>query len=167
MSFLVDNIYSYLQVDVLEALHNQLIEGLKSSSDFEEICKMHDNHIQQLIDQCFLNYAEVFKSINDVLYVSQKLCKFLSQMDEEQILENEDFPAKFLQIKSNFEMLSNKIFTTLSSYKNRSHRSSPQLAQLLLRFDYNDYFSHLQEKFEYLASQSIGNRGQYGYQPGY
>ena len=116
MSFLVDNIYSYLQVDVLEALHNQLIEGLKSSSDFEEICKMHDNHIQQLIDQCFLNYAEVFKSINDVLYVSQKLCKFLSQMDEEQILENEDFPAKFLQIKSNFEMLSNKIFTTIASF---------------------------------------------------
>ena len=154
MSFLVDNIYSYLQVDVLEALHNQLIEGLKSSSDFEEICKMHDNHIQQLIDQCFLNYAEVFKSINDVLYVSQKLCKFLGQMDEEQILENEEFPAKFLQIKSNFEMLSNKIFTTLSSYKNRSHRSSPHLAQLLLRFDYNDYFSHLQEKFEYLASQT-------------
>ena len=57
-----------------------------------------------------------------------------------------------MQIKNTFEMLSNKIFTVLSSYKNRSHRSSPQLAQLLLRFDYNDYFTHLQEKYEYLAS---------------
>lgn len=86
---------------------------------------MHDTHIQQLIEQCFLNYAEVLKAINDVLYVSQKLCKFLGQMDEEQILENEDFPVKFQQIKTSFEVLSNKIFTTLSSYKNRSHRSSP------------------------------------------
>lgn len=83
MSFLVDNIYSYLQTDVLEACQNQLLEGLKNSTDFEEVCNMHDNHIQQLIEQCFLNYAEVLKAINDVLYVSQKLCKFLSQMDEE------------------------------------------------------------------------------------
>ena len=163
MSFLVDNIYSYLQTDVLEACQNQLMEGLKNSTDFEEVCNMHDTHIQQLIEQCFLNYAEVLKAINDVLYVSQKLCKFLSQMDEEQVLENEDFPVKFQQIKNNFEMLSNKIFTTLSSYKNRSHRSSPQLAQLLLRFDYNDYFSLLQEKFEYIASQSMANHGNYGY----
>jgi len=45
MSFLVDNIYSYLQVDVLEALHSQLREGLKTSNDFEEVCRMHDQHI--------------------------------------------------------------------------------------------------------------------------
>lgn len=42
MSFLVDNIYSYLQVDVLEALHSQLQDGLKNSSDFEEVCRLHD-----------------------------------------------------------------------------------------------------------------------------
>ena len=158
MSFLVDNIYSYLQVDVLEALHSQLQEGLKNSSDFEEVCRLHDQHIQQLIEQCFLNFTEVLKTIQDVLYVCQKLCKFLAQMDEEQILENEDFPEKFRQIKQNFELLSNKIFTVLSSYKNMSHRSSPQLAQLLLRFDYNDYFSRLQEKYEDMATQAAGYR---------
>lgn len=48
MSFLVDNIYSYLQVDVLEALHVQLQEGLKKSSDFEEVCRLHDQHVQLL-----------------------------------------------------------------------------------------------------------------------
>jgi len=162
MSFLVDNIYSYLQLDVLEALWQQLTAGLQNSSDFEEVCKMHDTYLQKIIEQCFLNYSEVLKAIQDVLYVSQKMCKFLSQMDQEKILEDEKFPEKFLQIKSNFEMLSNKIFTMLNSYKTSSHRSSPQLAQLLLRIDYNDYFSHLQEKFEYLASQSIGARGRYG-----
>jgi hypothetical protein len=64
-------------------------------------------------------------------------------MDQEAILENEEFPGKFMQIKENFEMLSNKIFTVLSSYKNKSNRSSPLLAQLMLRFDYNDFFSRL------------------------
>ena len=46
MSFLVDNIYSYLQVDVLEALRGQLMQGLEKSSDFEEVCKLHDNFLQ-------------------------------------------------------------------------------------------------------------------------
>lgn len=78
-------------------------------------------------------------------------------MDQEAILENEEFPAKFMQIKDNFEMLSNKIFTVLSNYKNKSNRSSPLLAQLLLRFDFNDYFSRLQERHEYVASRSMAN----------
>ena len=63
-------------------------------------------------------------------------------------------------------MLSNKIFTTLSSYKSRSHRNYPQLAQLLLRIDYNDYFSNLQEKFDHQASQSVGIKGNYGFVAG-
>lgn len=42
MSFLVDNIYGYLQVDVLESLNQQLREGLAQSSDFEEVCRLHD-----------------------------------------------------------------------------------------------------------------------------
>lgn len=127
---------------------------------------MHEKYLQQIIEQSFLNYTEVLKTIQDVLYVSQKLCKYLSQMEQEQFLDTKDFPEKFHQIKNNFEMLSNKIFTTLSSYKSRSHRNYPQLAQLLLRIDYNDYFSNLQEKFEQMASQSVGVKGQYGFVAG-
>ena len=63
MSFLVDNIYSYLQLDVLEALWQQLTSGLQNSSDFEEVCKMHDTYLQTVIEQCFLNYSEVLKAI--------------------------------------------------------------------------------------------------------
>ena len=77
---------------------------------------------------------------------------FLSQMDADHLLDG-DFAPRFLQIKRDFETLSNKIFNMLNSYKESSHRSSPQLAQLLLRIDYNDFFSRLTEKFERLASQ--------------
>ena len=110
---------------MLEALWQNLNEGLKKSSDFEEVCKMHDKYLQNVIEQSFINYTEVLKSIQDVLYVSQKMSKFLNQMDEEQILESEDFPLKFKQIKTNFEMLSNKIFCLLSSFKTKgSHQNA-------------------------------------------
>jgi hypothetical protein len=154
MSFLVDNIYSYLQLDVLEALWQQLSADLQKSSDFEEVAKMHDNYLQKILEQSFLNYQEVLKAIQDVLYVSTKMCKFLSQMDAEHLLDG-DFAPRFLQIKRDFETLSNKIFNMLNSYKESSHRSSPQLAQLLLRIDYNDFFSRLTEKFERMASQHM------------
>lgn len=39
----------------------------------------------------------------------------------------------------NFQRQSNLLFTVLSSV--RSHNASPHLAQLLLRLDYNHYFS--------------------------
>ena len=122
---------------------------------------MHDTYLQKIIEQCFLNYSEVLKSIQDVLYVSQKMCKFLSQMDQEHITDSADFGRKFMTIKRDFETLSNKIFTVLNSYKASSHRSSPQLAQLLLRIDYNDFFSRLQEKFERLAGQNIAIKSKY------
>lgn len=46
MQFLVDNIYSYLQVDVLEAVWIQLEKGLQDCSDFEEVCNMHEKYLQ-------------------------------------------------------------------------------------------------------------------------
>lgn len=45
MSFLVDNIYTYLQVDVLETQWQELKKGLAKSSDFEEVCKLHDKYL--------------------------------------------------------------------------------------------------------------------------
>ena len=37
MSFLIDNLYQYLQVDVLESQFLKLSEGVQASRDFEEV----------------------------------------------------------------------------------------------------------------------------------
>ena len=42
MSFLIDNIYSYLQVDVLESQWIKLNDGVQASRDFEEVRMLHD-----------------------------------------------------------------------------------------------------------------------------
>jgi len=96
MSFLVDNIYTYLQVDVLETQWQELKKGLAKSSDFEEVCKLHDKYLSIITEQCFLNHPEVLKAIQDIIFVAQKLCRFLGMLDENELLTNEEVPEKFV-----------------------------------------------------------------------
>ena len=55
MSFLVDNLFAYLQVDVLESQWTLLVESIQRSQDFEEVRHLHDSYLRQITDQCFLN----------------------------------------------------------------------------------------------------------------
>lgn len=50
MSFLIDNVYSYLQVDVLESQWSKLQIGIKGSQDFEEIRMMHDRYLNSITE---------------------------------------------------------------------------------------------------------------------
>lgn len=48
MSFLIDNIYSYLQVDVLEGKWQTLKAQIKKSRDFEEVRMLHDAYLDSI-----------------------------------------------------------------------------------------------------------------------
>jgi hypothetical protein len=50
MSFLIDNIYAYLQVDVLEGQWQKLKIGIKRSKDFEEVRLLHDMYLDSIIE---------------------------------------------------------------------------------------------------------------------
>lgn len=50
MSFLVDNIYAYLQVDVLESQWNKLEQSISISQDFEEVRLLHDRYLANITD---------------------------------------------------------------------------------------------------------------------
>jgi len=64
MSFLIDNIYAYLQLDVLESQWSALVHGVDTSQDFEEVRLLHDRYLVSIMDQCFLlNQNHVLKAI--------------------------------------------------------------------------------------------------------
>lgn len=50
MSFLVDNLFSYLQVDVLESQWSKLEKGIDESKDFEEVRLLHDKYITSITE---------------------------------------------------------------------------------------------------------------------
>ena len=48
MSFLIDNLISYLQVDVLDTQWSSLAKGIRESVDFEEVRKLHDVYLTSI-----------------------------------------------------------------------------------------------------------------------
>ena len=50
MSFLIDNLYQYLQVDVLESQWLKLSESVQESRDFEEVRILHDKYLDSLTE---------------------------------------------------------------------------------------------------------------------
>jgi gamma-tubulin complex component 4 len=90
MSFLIDNLYSYLQVDVLESQWSKLYDSVKASRDFEEVRILHDKYLASITEQFFLNHPKVLRTLQDVLAMCQKLCRLLKEMEQED-MQNEAF----------------------------------------------------------------------------
>ena len=117
MSFLIDNLYQYLQVDVLESQWSKLVDGVQASRDFEEVRILHDRYLDSVIEQCFLNLPDVLKALQGVLHMCSGLCRLLRGIDEDQ-MKNRSFEEQFWKLKVNFERQSNAVFTLLSNFKN-------------------------------------------------
>nr|KAG5690685.1 hypothetical protein BaRGS_013471 [Batillaria attramentaria] len=97
MSFLVDNLQYYLQVDVIESQYGLLLDQINSTRDFEAVKLAHEQFLAALLAQSFVH------------------------------------------MKSNFQRQSSILFRILSSVS--SHNASPHLTQLLLRLDFNKYYT--------------------------
>ncbi|XP_035667416.1 gamma-tubulin complex component 4-like isoform X2 [Branchiostoma floridae] len=136
MAFLLDNLQYYLQVDVLETQFSQLVEKIQATRDFENIRLAHDQFLASLLAQSFILMKPVFHCLNEILDQCHNFAMLVSlnpgALNERQ-LDLMDTIAK------DFSRQSNLLFKILSSV--RSHQASPYLAQLLLRVDYNKYFS--------------------------
>ena len=122
MLFVVNNLQHYLMVDVLESQYSVLLSSLDNSSNFEEIRHAHDVFLSAIVAYTFVRNETVSQCLNGLL---QACHDYVETSDEE--------TAK------TFARQSNLLFKVLSSIRGRS--SGSQLAQLLLRIDYNRYFS--------------------------
>ncbi|XP_070541864.1 gamma-tubulin complex component 4-like [Ptychodera flava] len=135
MAFLVDNLQYYLLVDVLETQFTQLVEKIDSTRDFETIRLAHDQFLTSLLGQSFLHMKPVAHCLKEILDICQSFCTLLTQthaLTEREISQVD-------KLAQNFKRQSSLLFTILSSV--RSHESSPYLAQLMLRIDFNKYYS--------------------------
>ena len=119
---------------------------MEEVKDFEQVRMLHEQYLNTVVKQCFLEMEAIAKSISEILHFCRLLCTFFLKIDEES-LEQEEFMVQFHRIKDNFEKLSVKVFRQLSNFKDFGN-NMPFLPQLLLRFDYNNYFTALKEKQE-------------------
>ena len=133
MSFFIDNIMAYAQLDVIEVQHSKLQKSLSSTEDFQDLKRLHELFITTVASQCFLHVPKIVGSIQEVLRCAYDLCEYASgNMD------------RLKDLKTRFEKDSGFIFKILSSIKSQ-HMS---LGQLLLRLDYNRFQSEMQRRMD-------------------
>ncbi|KAG8001165.1 Gamma-tubulin complex component 4 [Nibea albiflora] len=162
MAFLIDNLQYYLQVDVLESQFSQLLQQINSTRDFESIRLAHDHFLSNLLAQsfillkpvrtaqtlsaalfhlsgCLFNKCfcpQVFHCLNEILELCHNFCSLVSQSV---VPLDERGTAQLDILVKGFRRQSSLLFKILSSVRN--HQINSDLAQLLLRLDYNKYYT--------------------------
>ncbi|XP_062266212.1 gamma-tubulin complex component 4 [Platichthys flesus] len=136
MAFLIDNLQHYLQVDVLESQFSQLLQQINSTRDFESIRLAHDHFLSNLLAQSFILLKPVFHCLNEILELCDTFCSLVSPTVAP--LDERGAAQLDLLVKG-FRRQSSLLFKILSSVTN--HQIKSELAQLLLRLDYNKYYT--------------------------
>ena len=141
--FIIDNLQYYLQVDVLESQYAIMEVNMKNTRDFEDIQKAHSIFLANVMSQTFLlgSSAERKNPVNKLIKLLLRLCDdFILQasmweMGNLLLTEKEELKT----LSTTLESLMNWLTKTLNRV--RAQPSGEHLAQLLLRLDFNRWFS--------------------------
>lgn len=138
MGFLIDNLQYYLQVDVIESQFLRLLEKMRGTRDFEECRLALDTFLAKLQAQCFLQERVISKCIENLVKQCEALTR-LSRLLMDSAQESVDSNEELESISKSFSAHSIFLFKCLN--KSETMHSSPHLSQLLMRLDFNGYYS--------------------------
>nr|XP_045612841.1 gamma-tubulin complex component 4-like [Procambarus clarkii] len=155
MSLLVDNIQYYLQVDVLESQHWQLIADIGKIQDYQHLARAHHNFLVSVSAQCFLNNSMVSNSLQQLLKLVHKFCTILESLFNNESKDRNlalrsvvplgtqpvilSSAEQIMELNEAFERAAAQLFFVLSNL--RLHQGSQYTSQLIMRIDYNKYYS--------------------------
>lgn len=147
LMFVIDNLQYYLQVDVLESQYTILQTAINSTKDFEQIQRAHTIFQANILSQTFLlmnpngdipsddNKGIKMNPVHRNLESMLNLCKEFCNQNWEEVVDE----ICVATMQTQFQDLIELLLQLLSSL--RSQPCGSHLAQLLLRLDYNCWFS--------------------------
>ncbi|XP_053984864.1 gamma-tubulin complex component 4 [Hylaeus volcanicus] len=141
--FIIDNLQYYLQVDVLESQYTIMETNMKNTLNFEDVQKAHSIFLANVMSQTFLlgSSTERKNPVNKLIKLLLRLCDdFILQASMWEVgnlilTEKEELKT----LSDTLECLMSWLTKTLNRV--RAQPSGEHLAQLLLRLDFNRWFS--------------------------
>lgn len=152
LMFFVDNLQYYIQVDVLDSQFSILLNTVLNEADFEQIQRAHSVFQANILSLCFIqtdydasrsnvlqtstfhSNNPVFLIINEVFHICNDFCAIAdNDKSDETSGQNVD------QLGERFSTLVQQLINLLVGLKTAT--STAPLSQLLLRLDYNHWFS--------------------------
>lgn len=149
LMFLVDNLQYYLQVDVLESQFSIMMEKIADTRDFEQIQRAHSCFQANVLGLCFLletpemtpsQQMTVSSSENPVLVVLKKILHLVDNFTAFAYICTNPMTVADKQTFDNLEEVFAGLVDSLLKMLTGLQASAP-LAQLLLRLDFNYWFS--------------------------
>lgn len=137
MTFIIDNLQYYLQVDVIESQHSVLMDKIKSMDFFDDIQMAHGFFLATVTAQTFISMKPVYQSLREVFNLCEAFCNLVEQIAR---APRETISNEVEEYSNKFFLQTQLLLRILSSI--RSHQASPHLGQLLTRIDFNKYFSN-------------------------
>lgn len=142
LMFVIHNLQYYLHLDVLDSQNSIFQDALKDIQDFEHILHAHNVFITEIITKSFLLQTEVSSAshppitkphpVNRCLMEILSLCnKFCNLVSEE--------GSGFQELSEKLDKLVGILMLLITDFGTQS--TGTQLSQLLLRLDYNRFFS--------------------------
>ena len=132
----INNIMSYLQLDVIETQWYKLCKGIEKCEDFEEARKLHDNYLATLTNKFFLSMQRIMKTMQDMSHLIMKFsmhCKLIVEeankrldkrnfeIEPREEEQSKRLPYKIskeiMDIKDEFNIISKLIFKILNKRK--------------------------------------------------
>ncbi|XP_060645091.1 gamma-tubulin complex component 4 homolog [Drosophila nasuta] len=147
LTFFLDNLQYYIQVDVLESQFSILINVIKNKADFEEIRRAHSIFLANVLSQCFLLNDLIDKKKNNQTTMQSQnpvygtILEIFSICEKFSLLDSieEDTLKQVVTLEEKFHVSILGLINLLASIKSAS--SFGPLSQFLLRLDYNHWFS--------------------------
>lgn len=157
LMFIVDHLQYYLQVDVLESQWTIFQNSMESTRDFEALRHAHTNFLASTLSQTFLllgsaqneptatSYQKpeslkdnpVHNSLSGLLRLCERFCTCVASWGETELsVDQED---EITSLCRELDHLVSFLLQLLASL--RSQPCGTHLAQLLLRLDFNRWFS--------------------------
>lgn len=135
LTFLIDTLYSYLQLDVIEDEYFLLCEKISSINDFQTIKHMHDIFQTNIMRDSFLFMEEVYMAWNRILDLCENYCIFMTDITA---ALNPQYKQCFDELNLLFSKQPNKLVTILNIIK--EVHVTPKPNQFLVRLNYNKWF---------------------------
>ena len=154
MAFVVNNWFTYLQVDVVEAQYRAMIERVEASEgDFSECQRAHRAFLAALTAQSFLDLPSVSDVIETIMRLAGNLLAVVKSLPSDGLEEGvgEETADEIEAIGAEFSRQSAALYTVLRSNRLANDPKAPFLRTLLLRLNFNGYF------FDNAAKTSSGH----------
>lgn len=135
LSFLIDTLYSYLQLDVIEDEYFLLLEKLTNANDFQTIKHIHDIFQTNIMRDSFLFMEEVYMAFNRILDMCENYCRYMTDITA---ALNPQYKQCFEELNLLFTKKPNKLVSLINIIQ--AIHVTPKPNQFIIRLNYNNWF---------------------------